>query len=104
MTVAETLALARSYGVEVRLNAAGDGLDLEVEADPPSALVKVLRRAKWDILAALRQHDPLPDLLERHRPLLGAVEDARPPDASRASMASIVMAFCCPPMPFRASD
>jgi hypothetical protein len=30
--------------------------------------------------------------------------DARPPDASRASMASIVMAFCCPPMPFRASD
>jgi DNA (cytosine-5)-methyltransferase 1 len=82
MTVAETLALARSYGVEVRLNAAGDGLDLEVEADPPSALVKVLRRAKWDILAALRQHDPLPDLLERHRPLLGAVEDARPPDAT----------------------
>jgi hypothetical protein len=81
MTVAETLELARSYGVEVRLNAAGSGLDLEIEADPPPALVKVLRRAKWDIVSALRQQQALADLLERRRPLLETVEDSRPPDA-----------------------
>ena len=47
MTVEETLELARSHGVEVSLNEAGDGVDLEIEADPPQALVNVLRRAKW---------------------------------------------------------
>jgi hypothetical protein len=65
MTVHEALELARSHNVEVRLNAAGDGLSLEVEADPPQALMNVLRRAKWDIVAALRQHD-----IERRRPLI----------------------------------
>jgi hypothetical protein len=35
MTIAETLELAHSYNVEVRLNAAGEGLNLEVEANPP---------------------------------------------------------------------
>jgi hypothetical protein len=91
MTVDETLQLARSYEVEVRLNAAGDGLDLEITADPPEALMNVLRRAKWDIVATLRQQEtearanlglePLADLFERHHPLLWAVEDSRPPDA-----------------------
>ena len=57
MTVDETLQLARSHGVEVRLNAVGDGLSLEVEADPPQALMNVLRRIKWDIVAALRKHE-----------------------------------------------
>jgi hypothetical protein len=65
VTVEETLQLARSHGVEVRLNAAGDGLNLEVEADPPQALMNVLRRTKWDIVAALRQHE-----LDRRRPLI----------------------------------
>jgi hypothetical protein len=65
MTVDETLELARSHGVEVRLNVAGDGLNLEVEADPPQALMNVLRRAKWDIVAALRQHE-----IDRRRPLI----------------------------------
>jgi hypothetical protein len=65
MTVAETLELARSYNVEVRLNAAGDGLNLVVEADPPQALMNVLSRAKWDIVAALRQHE-----IDRRRPLI----------------------------------
>jgi hypothetical protein len=65
MTVAETLELARSCNVEVRLNAAGDGLNLEVEADPPQALMNVLRRTKWDIVASLRQHE-----LDRRRPLI----------------------------------
>ena len=92
MTAAETLELARSYNVEVRLNAARDGLDLEVEADPPQALVNVLRRAKWDIIATLRRQEnearaklgltPLADPLERRRPLLETVEDSRPPDVS----------------------
>ena len=45
MTAAETLDLARSHGVEVRLNDAGDGLDLEVETDPPQALLSIIRRA-----------------------------------------------------------
>jgi hypothetical protein len=40
-----------------------------VAAAPPQALLNALTHAKWDIVAALR-----------HRPLLGAVEDARPPD------------------------
>ena len=65
MTVDETLQLARSHGVEVRLNAVGDGLSLEVEADPPQALMNVLRRIKWDIVAALRQHE-----VDRRRPLI----------------------------------
>jgi hypothetical protein len=65
MTVDETLELARSYSVEVRLNAPGDGLELEVEADPPQALMNVLRRIKCDIVAALRQHE-----IDRRRPLI----------------------------------
>jgi hypothetical protein len=65
MTVEATLDLARSYGVEVRLNAAQDGLRLAFDDDPPQALVNVLRRAKWDIVALLRQHE-----LDRRRPLI----------------------------------
>jgi hypothetical protein len=57
MTVDETLELARSYSVEVRLNAAGDGLELEVETDPPQALINVLSHAKGEIVAALRQRE-----------------------------------------------
>lgn len=65
MTVEATLDLARSYGVEVRLNAAQDGLRLEFDDDPPQALVNVLRRAKWDIVALLREHE-----IDRRRPLI----------------------------------
>ena len=72
MTVEETLELARSHGVEVSLNEAGDGVDLEIEADPPQALVNLLRRAKWGILAALRQRE-----IDRRRPL------TTPPDVCR---------------------
>jgi hypothetical protein len=82
VTVDETLQLARSYNVEVRLNAAGDGLNLEVEADPPQALMNVLRRTKWDIVAALRQHE-----LDRRRPLIaGWINDhfvSTPPNICR---------------------
>jgi hypothetical protein len=45
----------------------------------------VLTRAKWDIVTVLRrpaEHGPLPDLIERHRPFLDAVEDSRPSDLS----------------------
>ena len=34
-------------------------------ADPPQALMNVLSRAKWDIVAALRRHE-----IERRRPLI----------------------------------
>jgi hypothetical protein len=82
MTVAETLELARSYNVEVRLNVAGDGLNLEVEADPPQALMNVLRRTKRDIVAALRQHE-----IDRRRPLIaGWINDhfvSTPPNICR---------------------
>ena len=82
MTVEATLGLARSYGVEVRLNAAQDGLRLEFDEDPPQALVNVLRRAKWDIVAALRQHE-----IERRRPLIARwINDhfvSTPPDICR---------------------
>ena len=57
MTVNEALELARSYSVEVRLNAAGTGLDLEVETDPPQALMNILARAKHEIVATLRQQE-----------------------------------------------
>ena len=82
MTVEAALDLARSYGVEVRLNAAQDGLRLEYDDDPPQALVNVLRRAKWDIVAALRQHE-----IERRRPLIaGWINDhfvSTPPNICR---------------------
>ena len=82
MTVEETLELARSHGVEVSLNEAGDGVDLEIEADPPQALVNVLRRAKWGILAALRQRE-----MDRRRPLITRwINDhfvSTPPDVCR---------------------
>ena len=82
MKANEALELARSYSVEVRLNAAGTGLDLEVEADPPQALINVLRRTKWDIVAALRQHE-----IDRRRPLIaGWINDhfvSTPPNICR---------------------
>ena len=65
MTVDQAIELARSYSVEVRLNAAGDGLELEVETDPPQALINVLSRAKDDIVAALRQRE-----IDRRRHLI----------------------------------
>lgn len=84
MTPGEALELARSYGVEVRLNAAGDGLDLEVESDPPQSLMNVLKRTKWDIVAALRHLARVPGLFERYRPLLETIEEWRPPDVPNA--------------------
>ena len=65
MKANEALELARSYSVEVRLNAAGTGLDLEVETDPPQALVNILARAKHEIVATLRQQE-----IDRRRPLI----------------------------------
>jgi hypothetical protein len=94
MTPSEALKLAHSYSVEVRLNAAGDGLDLEIESDPPPALMNILKRIKWDIVEALRQQEteartarglnPLPELFERYRSLLETVQDSRPPDVGKA--------------------
>jgi hypothetical protein len=57
MTVDEALRLARSYGVEVRLNDAGNGLHLEAVAPPPHGVLALLGRGKWDIVAALRQRE-----------------------------------------------
>ena len=65
MKAIEALELARSYDVEVRLNAAGNGLDLEVDFDPPQALINILARAKRDIVAALHQQE-----IDRRRPLI----------------------------------
>jgi hypothetical protein len=82
MTVEETLELARSHGVEISLNEAGDGVDLEVEADPPQTLVNILKRAKWGILATLRQRE-----MDRRRPLITRwINDhfvSTPPDVCR---------------------
>jgi hypothetical protein len=65
VTANQAIELARSYSVEVRLNAAGDGLELEVETDPPQALINILSRAKQDIVATLRQRE-----IDRRRPLI----------------------------------
>jgi hypothetical protein len=54
VTVDEALTLARSHGVEVRLNAVGNGLHLEADAPPPPGVLALLGRGKWDIVAALR--------------------------------------------------
>ena len=82
MTVEAALDLARSYGVEIRLNTAQDGLRLEYDDDPPQALVNVLKRSKWDIVAALRQHE-----IEGRRPLIARwINDhfvSTPPDICR---------------------
>jgi hypothetical protein len=52
VTVTEALELARSQGVEVTLD--GDELVLKAEVAPPSRLLAILGRGKWDIVAALR--------------------------------------------------
>jgi hypothetical protein len=57
MTVDEALNLARSHGVEVRLNTAGNGLHLEAHAEPPPRLLAILGGGKWDIVAVLRQRE-----------------------------------------------
>ena len=57
MTVDEALDLARSHGVEVRLNAVGNGLHLEAHAQPPPRLLAILGCGKWDIVAVLRQRE-----------------------------------------------
>jgi hypothetical protein len=57
MTVDEALNLARSHGVEVRLNAVGNGLLLEANAEPPPRLLAILGCGKWDIVAVLRQRE-----------------------------------------------
>jgi len=56
-TVDEAFELARSYGVEVRLNAAGDGLNLEIEADrePDPDLLDAIAGCKAEILAKFRE-------------------------------------------------
>jgi hypothetical protein len=74
MIVHETLELARAGGVEVRLNAAGDGLLLEADGDPPADLVELLRAAKSELVGRLREQ----------RRLLEAVASARPPDVTSA--------------------
>jgi hypothetical protein len=52
MTVEEALELARRHGVNVMLD--GDSLHLEADAPPPTGLLAILGRGKWDIVAALR--------------------------------------------------
>jgi hypothetical protein len=53
MTVEEALELARRHGVNVMLD--GDSLHLESDAPPPSGLLAILGRGKWDIISVLRQ-------------------------------------------------
>jgi hypothetical protein len=55
VTVDEALELARRHGVDVRLD--GDGLALEAVVPPPPAVLAILGRGKWDIIAALRQRE-----------------------------------------------
>jgi hypothetical protein len=70
MRVDEALNLARSYGVEVRLNAAGNGLHLEAHAEPPPRLLAILGCGKWDIVAALRPRED-----ERRRAIVRWIND-----------------------------
>jgi hypothetical protein len=67
VTVDETLELARSHDVGIRLNATGDGIDLEIETDPPQALMNILRHAKHDLVETLRWRE-----IDRRRPLIVA--------------------------------
>jgi hypothetical protein len=74
VTFVEALKLARLHSVAVDLNDAGDGLRLEVDGDPPIAVVEALRAAKPELVERLRER----------RQLLASVESARPPDVAAA--------------------
>ena len=49
------IKLAEGYGVDVRLNATGDGLALEAKNAPPSEFLEVLKASKPEIVRALRR-------------------------------------------------
>jgi hypothetical protein len=55
VTVDDALKLARDCGVRVTLD--GNDLALEADAPPPSRLLAVIGRGKWDIVAVLRQRE-----------------------------------------------
>jgi hypothetical protein len=84
MTPEETLVWVRSRGVTISLNPNCDGLKLRADKSVPPDVVAVVKAAKADIVAALRRREALTSLFERHRPLLEAVDDARPPDVDDA--------------------
>ena len=72
MTPAEIFAQAKSRGVEVGLNPAGDGLRVWSDDDPPDDLVELLRSVKAELVAHLRACQAL----------AATVDAARPPDVS----------------------
>jgi hypothetical protein len=73
MSGQQALELACAHGAKLRLNAAGDGLLLETDGDPPADLVEMLQVAKPELVERLRK-----------RRRLEAVEATRPPDVSDA--------------------
>ena len=70
MIAQQAIELARKRGVEIGLNATGDGLLLETDGDPPPDLVDLLRAAKPQLAEQLRER----------RSILEAITAARPPD------------------------
>jgi hypothetical protein len=54
-TVADALALAAVHGVKVSLAPSGRDLEIEADSEPPAAVIAVLSRGKFDIVAALRR-------------------------------------------------
>jgi hypothetical protein len=63
MSASEALSEARAHGLSVHLNANGDGLLLESDGDPPDDLVELLRAAKPELIAYLReQHHAADDV------------------------------------------
>lgn len=52
MSAFDTLALARTAGIEIKLD--GDDLVLQASAEPPESIIQLLARDKPDIVAILR--------------------------------------------------
>jgi hypothetical protein len=73
----KALALARSYGVVIRLKADGSGLILEADANPPPDVLEALRAAKPDLLRILIGREAAK----------AASEAAAPPDCSETRWA-----------------
>jgi hypothetical protein len=54
MSPADIIEKARRHGVGMALNAAGTGLLLSTDAEPPGEIVELVRSAKPDIVALLQ--------------------------------------------------
>jgi hypothetical protein len=54
MTVEETLAVAKTNGVDVAVTASSDGLELLSVGDPPPDIVALLRDAKTEVISHLQ--------------------------------------------------